>query len=73
MTFSEFTTTWCDVLPEATGDYVTVVASTFLRMSGRPNTVTTQQAVVDSMRGTLYFQPGYAGQCCLKLRAYARA
>ena len=73
MTFSDFTAKWCDTLPEATGDYVTFLADRFLQMSGQASDPASQRRLVDQMRQDgLYHQSGYGGQCCLRIRPYAR-
>ena len=74
MTFETFINEWCDQLPGADGDHASVVADIFLRKAGRVSDPITQRTVIDhEMRGTLYFDKGYAGNCSLRLRPYARA
>lgn len=73
MTFDSFVETWCDVLPGADGDHASVIADVFLQKAGRVSDPITQRTVIDhEMRGLTYFQPGYAGNCSLLLRPYAR-
>ncbi len=71
MTFESFTTSHCTEVQEAqNGERADIVAQAFLRLSGGVNDDATRRRLIDGMRGTRYFDKGYAGNCLLKLRPY---
>lgn len=74
MTFEEFISRWCDVLPQPDGHKAMTVAQRYLTMSGQISDVTNNRRIVDLMhdRG-LYFDRGYTASCALRLRPFARS